>query len=117
MSQRRDEGTVTVELALALPSVILLIALLAGVGSAAVGQLSLADAARAGARVAALGHGDAEVAAVASRAARVPVDVRVSRADGLVTVQCQGTVWIPVAGTRGLSAEAVAACEPARGCG
>jgi Flp pilus assembly protein TadG len=114
---RREEGAVTVELALALPSVAALLALLVGLGSAAVGQLRVSDAARAGARVAALGRDDGAVAAVAVAAAGVPVEVSVSRSDGLVAVRCQGSVWVPLFGARGASAEAVAACEPARGCG
>jgi hypothetical protein len=117
MPRRRDEGSVTVELALALPSVVALIALLAGVGSAGVGQLRLADAARSGARAAALGHGDSQVASVASQAAGGAVQVEVGRGDGLVRVRCSGPLWVPLLGARTLSAEAVAACEPARGCG
>jgi hypothetical protein len=104
-------------LAIALPTVISLIAVLMGAGSAAVGQLRLADGARAGARVAALGMADQAVAAAAAGAAGREVSVNVNRGDGLVTVRCAGRVWVPVLGSLGAGAEAVAACEPARGCG
>jgi hypothetical protein len=108
---------VTVELALALPAVVALLGLLAGFGSAAVSQLQAHDAARAGARAAALGWTDAEVAAVAAQAAGGPVKVAVSRANGLVTVECAGTAAIPLLGAQAVTALAVAACEPSRGCG
>jgi hypothetical protein len=117
MSRARDAGSVTVELAMALPAVVSLLAVLLGVGSAAVGQLRLADGARAGARVAALGFADGEIGAAAAAAAGREVQVGVSRGGGLVTVRCEGQVWVPLLGGFAAGAEAVAACEPARGCG
>jgi hypothetical protein len=54
---------------------------------------------------------------VAVQAAGRPVDVGVSRDGGLVKVHCSGSVWIPLLGNRPASADAVAACEPSRGCG
>ncbi|MDR2348918.1 MAG: pilus assembly protein [Bifidobacteriaceae bacterium] len=112
-----EAGAVTVELALTLPAVVSLLALLAGFGSAAASNLQVHDAARAGARIAALGGSDAEVAAVASQAAGRAVTVSVSRADGLVSVECTALTAIPLLGSRELAARAVAACEPGRGCG
>ncbi|MDR1393388.1 MAG: pilus assembly protein [Bifidobacteriaceae bacterium] len=117
MDQPPDRGSVTVELAMALPAVLGLIALLVALSSAAVGQLQLADAARAGARAAALGQPDAEVTAAAEAAAGRPVTVSLERSGGLVWVRCQTAVWIPLAGTRQVSSQAAAICEPERACG
>lgn len=75
---RRERGSVTAELAVALPVVVVLLLAVLTVGSAAVAQLRAVDAARAAARAAALGEGTDVVAQVASRvgggAARVTVD-------------------------------------------
>ncbi|MDR2113944.1 MAG: pilus assembly protein [Bifidobacteriaceae bacterium] len=112
-----EQGSVTVELAMMLPAVAALAALIIGLGSAAVQQLQLHDAARAGARAAALGQSDSEIGATAGAAAGRAVTVDVERNAGLVTVRCRGTVWLPLLGGRNGEADAVAACEPARGCG
>lgn len=92
-----DRGTVTAEVALALPAVVtvLLAALL--LTAAAGAQLRCADGARAGARTAALGESAATVAATAGRVAGPDASVAVARAGGWVTV----TVRSPVVAATG----------------
>jgi len=106
---RGDRGTVTAELALGLVAVTLVLAALLLATAASSVRVRCEDAARAGARVAALGAGDAEVAAVARRVApgaavavrRDPpwVEVEVTRAlpgawfaDGLAATG-RATAW------------------------
>ncbi|MDR2374550.1 MAG: hypothetical protein LBD77_10775 [Bifidobacteriaceae bacterium] len=115
--ERRDQGTVTVELALALPAVIGLMAVCLAVGSAAVAQVGVLGAARAAARAAALGLSDAEVEAAAVAVAGGGVTVSVSRGGGLVQVTCGRRVALAPFGSGVASAAATAVCEPARGCG
>ena len=108
----RDRGSVTAELAVGLPAVVLLLVALLTVASAAVAQTRCTDAARAGARSAALGEPDGEVVATARRLAGVGAEVAVSRAEGWVTV----TVSDAVGAWRGTPlrahAAAVARAEP-----
>lgn len=95
---RRDEGSVTAELAVALPAVVVVLLLVLGVGAASSAQLRAADAARAGARVAALGDADTAVQAVAQRVAGAGAQVVVVREPPWVTVQVRapGVVGIEV---------------------
>ena len=110
----RDRGSVTVELALALPAVTLLLAAVLALGSAATSQMRCADAARAGARAAALGEATAQVTAISGRIAGAGATVGVDRAGLWVTV----TVGRPVAvglfegGSLRARASAVARVEP-----
>lgn len=90
----RDHGAVTVELAVGLVGVAVLLGLVLLLTAAATAQLRCTEAARAGARAAALGEEDAAVLAVARRAAGDGAGVDVARADGWVTV----TVGRPVTG-------------------
>jgi len=82
----RDRGAVTAELAIGLPAVVLVLAVLLITGAAAATQLRCADAARAGARVTALGQGDGQVVEVARRVAGGAVTVTVQRAAPWVEV-------------------------------
>lgn len=109
-----DRGAITAELALALPAVVLVVAVLLVTAAAAATQLRCADAARAGARVAALGQPDAEVAAVARRLAGDRVAVEVVRDPPWVRVTVSASApgsWF-TAGSLGLSASATAWLEP-----
>ncbi|WP_199424299.1 TadE family type IV pilus minor pilin [Actinotalea solisilvae] len=104
----------TAELALALPAVVLVLAVLVVTASAASLQLRCADAARAGARLAAIGEDDAAVADVARRVAGAAVDVTVSRADPWVevTVTASGPgAWFTGGGID-VAASATAWAEP-----
>jgi Flp pilus assembly protein TadG len=84
-----DRGAVTAEVAVLLPVVVLLLAAVLGLASTSVAQLRCADAARAGARAAALGDADAEVVAVASRVAGPDVRVAVRRSGEWVVVRVE----------------------------
>lgn len=86
---RGDRGAVTAEVAVLLPVVVILLAAVLGLASTSVVQLRCADAARAGARAAALGDDDAQVAAVVTRVAGPGSDVAVHRADGWVVVRVE----------------------------
>lgn len=109
-----ERGAVTAELALALPAVMLVVAVLLVTGAATSAQMRCADGARAGARLAALGQGDAEVTAVARRLAGDGAQVRVQRTPPWVTVEVASDVpgsWF-TAGAVGLAASATAWLEP-----
>ena len=113
-ASRRDRGSVTAELAVGLPAVVLLLVALLTVASAAIAQTRCTDAARAGARAAALGEPDGEVATTARRLAGADAAISVSRAAEWVTVE----VSSPVASTSWVGsllrarATAVARVEP-----
>lgn len=98
--EHHERGAVTVELALGLAGVVVLLGLVLLLTSAATAQLRCAEAARAGARAAALGQEDPAVLDVARRSAGAEARVEVVRADGWVTV----TVGRSVAGSWHLGA-------------
>jgi Flp pilus assembly protein TadG len=115
-----ERGSVTVEIAIALPAVLALLAFLLGLGGAVVTQVRCADGARAGARAAALGLSDGEVAAAARQAAGGASNASVSRSAGAVTVTVTTPVRMAAFGLgpeREAKAAATSACEPTRGCG
>jgi hypothetical protein len=66
---KRDQGAVTAEFAVALPAVLLLLALLLAGSAAGITQLRLEEAARAGARALARGDGNAAVDGIVRRLA------------------------------------------------
>ncbi len=108
-----DAGSTTAEFAIALPAVVLLLAfVLTLVGTATV-RLRCDDAARAGARSAALGEPDPVVVATARRVAGSG-DVAIERVDGWVTVTVARTVVPGIAGAGGwrISGAATARAEP-----
>jgi hypothetical protein len=110
----RDRGAITAELALAMPAVVMVVAVLLVTASAATVQLRCADGARAAARVAALGESDAVVADVARRVAGSGVTVVVDRAGTWVDVTVAADVagsWF-TGGALGLSATSTAWVEP-----
>ena len=89
---RRQAGSVTAELVVALPALVLtLSAVLWGVGAGAA-QLRCLDAAREGARTAARGEPTAEVIAAVRRAAPEGAAVRISRSGDLVQVSVSAAV-------------------------
>ncbi|MDR1294027.1 MAG: hypothetical protein LBK59_03570 [Bifidobacteriaceae bacterium] len=118
-SADRQRGTVTVEIAVALPALTVFIAVLLAVGVAVISQVRCAEGARAGAREAALGSPDADIARVVSAVAGERARIAVARTGGMVSV----TVTMPIAwgdlavpGRHEVAASAHAACEPDRGC-
>ncbi|WP_260459391.1 TadE family type IV pilus minor pilin, partial [Actinotalea ferrariae] len=105
---------VTAEVAVALPVVVLVLAVLLVTAAASAAQLRCADGARAGARMAALGEPDAAVVEVATRVAGGAVDVTVSRGDPWVEVVVSADgpgAWF-TGGAIGVSARATAWVEP-----
>ena len=113
-ASRRDRGSVTAELAVGLPAVVLLLAALLTVASTAIAQTRCTDAARAGARSAALGEPDVAVATTARRLAGPEASVAVSRSDEWVTVEVSSPVGSGSWGGSPLRARAtaVARVEP-----
>jgi hypothetical protein len=84
--EARDRGSVTAELALGLPAVVLALVVVLLVGSVAVAQVRSTDAARAAARAAALGEDTAAVVAIATNLAGDQAEVTVEEAGGWVRV-------------------------------
>ncbi|MCC2309486.1 TadE family type IV pilus minor pilin [Cellulomonas chengniuliangii] len=82
----RERGSATAELAVALPAVVVLLVALLVLASAATTQLRCADAARAGARIAALGEDEAAVDEVVTRLAGARAEVELGRDGDWVTV-------------------------------
>jgi hypothetical protein len=112
-----ERGSVTAELAIALPAVAALLAFALALGAGIVTQLRCGDGARAGAREAALGGADTAVAAAARAAAGGEgVLVSVVRSGGEVVVSVTARVEILGLG-RAITGRATAACEPDRACG
>jgi hypothetical protein len=108
----RQAGMVTAEAAVALPAVGLLLAGCLAVVVALDRRISCADAAQAGARVAARGEPDAAVGA-AVRRVLPSASSTVARAEGLVTVTVRVALDLPVLGELHLDARATAADETA----
>ncbi len=109
-----DRGSVTAELAVGLITVVLVLVVLLVTVAAAATQMRCQDAARAGARMAALGQPDAEVADVARRIAGPGAEVVVVRDPPWVDVRVSASVaggWF-TGGPVGLSASATAWAEP-----
>ncbi|GAA3817922.1 hypothetical protein CSO01_29760 [Cellulomonas soli] len=107
-----DRGSVTAELAVALPAVVVLLLVVLGVVHASSVRWQCADGARAGARSAALGESDAVVVQTARRAAGGAASVEVVR-DGewvTVTVGRAVTGWDAV--PLDVQAQAVGRSEP-----
>jgi len=108
-----DRGSVTAELAVGLPAVVLVLVMVLVVASTAIAQTRCSDGARAGARAAALGEDDATVVAVARRVSGAGAQVGVTHDDGWVTVQVDAAVGL--GGRLGpirVQADAVARAEP-----
>jgi hypothetical protein len=110
---RDDRGSVTAELAVGLPAVVLVLVMVLVVASTAIGQTRCTDGARAGARAAALGDDDVSVAAVARRVAGAGARVDVARDDGWVTVHVEAAVGFGGRfGPMRVQADAVGRAEP-----
>lgn len=88
----RERGMATVEMAVVLPALVLMLAAGLWLVAAAVGQLRCVDAAREGART--LARGDPQVLAIARAEAVAPASgrVRVAREPGWVRVTVTATV-------------------------
>ncbi len=106
--RRGETGSVTAELALGLPAVVLALVVVLVVASAAVAQLRCADAARAAARAAALGESDAVVVQVVGELAGDDAAVVVTRSDGWVHVTVSLAVGSGALGLGSLTASSTA---------
>lgn len=109
-----DRGSVTAELAVALPAVVLVLVAVLALTAVAVTQLRCADAARAGARAAAIGEDADGVRATVARVAGPGADVAVAREGDWVTVSVSAAVTADGLGPGPLvaRASAVAWVEP-----
>jgi hypothetical protein len=104
MSTTNDRGTVTAELAVCLPGVMVLCAALLLAGQAVIGEVRCADAARAAARLAARGDSSAAVVTEAMRRAPPGAEVRLVRSGDSVTVTVHAALRGVGAGWAGLAA-------------
>jgi hypothetical protein len=107
-SAAADSGTVTAELAVALPGVVLLCAVLLFAGQAVIGEVRCQDAARAGARLAARGDSVPAVVGEASRRAPPGAEVRVVRSGPDVRVDVTAPLRGVGAGWAGLTVHGIA---------
>lgn len=98
MGSRRDRGSVTAELALGLPSVVLVLAVVLAVGRVVAAQVQCIDAARAGARQAARGEPMDRIGTVARGFGPDGARVVVSRRGGDVDVEVSAPVRMPGTG-------------------
>ncbi|GAB7191614.1 hypothetical protein NUM3379_23220 [Kineococcus sp. NUM-3379] len=95
-----DAGGATAELAVALPAVVLVLAVVLGAGRVAVAQLQCTDAARAGARVAARGEAAGVVRAAAGALAPAGARITVSGGGAGVLVRVEADVEVAGTGAR-----------------
>ncbi len=91
---RRERGSVTAELAVGLPVVVLLLVAVLTLAAASTAQMRALDAARAAARALAVGEDDAAVRAAVTRVGGTGAEVSLVRGGEWVEV----TVTRPVAG-------------------
>ena len=116
-----QRGSVTAETALALPSVVIAIALVACVGQVVGGQVRCEDAARAAARLAARGESLDRVRSAAESAGPAGAVVQVDRSGELVTVRVLARLPLALPGhpeiTVDASATADAELPPSSGAG
>ena len=99
----REAGTVTAELAVSLPGVVVLCAALLMAGQAVIGEVRCADAARAGARLAARGEPPSAGVAEADRRGPPGAVVRLSRAGDEVRVAVRAPLGGLAPGWAGLT--------------
>jgi len=115
--RRTERGAATAEVAVVLPTVVLLAMALGWLVSLGVTQVRVVDAARETARAAARSDSDAEAVGLGRRVAPDGSSVSVSRTDDVVTVRVSAPVRGPAGvfaplGPATVSSEAVAAVEP-----
>ena len=111
---RAERGSVTAELAVGMPVIVLLLVAVLTLAAASTAQMRAADAARAGARQVAVGEDTAVVRATAARVAGEAADVTVTRDGEWVRVVVTRPVvggWFATGPLRA-TGEAVAWAEP-----
>jgi len=108
-----QRGSVTAELAVLLPGVVLAIVVILVAASAGVAQVRCADAARAGARAAALGKEPDQVSSIAEELAGPGAQVEVTESGQWVRVQVSLDVPLgPLSGALSADASFAALPEP-----
>jgi Flp pilus assembly protein TadG len=110
---KSDRGTVTAELAVALPSLVLLLGVVLAVGQLMLAQIGCIDGARAAARLAARGEPSGRVAAAVAAAAPPGATFVLGRGGGEVRVRVTASVRLPLPAVPAVAvvATAVAADE------
>ena len=98
LSDARDAGAVTAELAVALTGVVVVLAALLATVSLALAQVRALDAAGAGARAAARGEAEAHVLGLTRRLAGPAARTGVARTASQVTVTVRVPVALPLPG-------------------
>lgn len=105
---RGERGTVTAELALTLPAVVLVLLLATAVVAASLAQVRCTDAATAAARAAAVGEPQGRVVAIAHELAGPDAQVIVEQDEGWATVTVTRAVHHRVPGLASLRSSATA---------
>ena len=108
----RQRGSVTAEFAICLPAVLLVVLLVLAVAGISLAQLRSADAARAGARAAALGEEDTAITQIVTQRAGEDAWVEVQRSEQWVTVRVGSSVLAGGWGSWEVVAEYSAVPEP-----
>lgn len=99
----RSRGSVTAELALAFPAVVLALLLAVAVGQVVIAQVRCTDAARVGAREAARGEADDVVVRQAQQVGPPGAQIAVAGGGGLVAVDVTAVVPLPLPGAPGVT--------------
>ncbi len=108
----RDRGSVTAELAITLPAVVLVLALVLTLGAVSVAQLRVTDAARAGARAAAIGHSNDQVHQIVTERAGEGALVQVGYAGDQAVVSVTRPILGPAWGSWQVTAQFATTREP-----
>lgn len=103
-----QSGSVTAEVAVVLPALVVLIALLLGTAHVGTAQLRLDEAARAGAREAMRGESSMSVEQTVQRLAGSNATTRIIAGDGWTTVEVRTRVTGPIVGLMDLQLQATA---------
>ena len=111
--ERVDRGAVTAELAVALPSLVVVLGVVLAVGQLMTAQLGCVDGARAAARLAARGEPPGRVRAAMVAAAPAGATLTLTRGGGEVRVRVTASVRVPLPAVPAVvvAATAVAADE------
>lgn len=113
--ERGERGAVTAEIAVVLPALVVLLALLLGTAHVGTVQLRIEEAARAGAREAMRGESGAAVEQTVQRLAGANASARVGASGGWTTVEVTAEVDGPVVGLLGITLEATASGKDEHG--
>jgi hypothetical protein len=107
-SDRAQQGSITAEVAVVLPALVLLLALLLGTAHVGTVQLRLEEAARAGAREVMRGESSTSVERTVRRLAGGGASVRVVSGSGWATVEVRSRVEGPFVELMGIELQASA---------